>query len=257
MMTFIDTHAHLYDERYDEDRAAMIARAEAAGVRQIISMGDTMAASAQAVADAERYPALYAAVGIHPESACAPTDEMQEQLLAWAKHPKVVAIGEIGLDYYWEKDPERRALQRELFTVQLRLARAAGLPVCIHDREAHGDMMKILKTEGRGLRGVLHCYSGSWEMAAELLKGDWYFGIDGPLTYKNAAKLPEIVQRLPAERILVETDSPYLSPMPFRGKRNEPAHVLYVAKKAAELRGESVEAFARATRENTRDLYGI
>ena len=256
-MELIDTHAHLYDERFADDLPETIARAAEAGVGQIISMGDTMAASAQTVADAECYPALYAAVGIHPESACAPTDEMQEQLLAWAKHPKVVAIGEIGLDYYWEKDPERRALQRELFTVQLRLARAAGLPVCIHDREAHGDMMKILKTEGRGLRGVLHCYSGSWEMAAELLKGDWYFGIDGPLTYKNAAKLPEIVQRLPAERILVETDSPYLSPMPFRGKRNEPAHVLYVAKKAAELRGESLEDFARATRENTRDLYGI
>ena len=257
MMELIDTHAHLYDERFADDLPETIARAAEAGVGQIISMGDTMAASAQAVADAERYPALYAAVGIHPESACAPTDEMQEQLLAWAKHPKVVAIGEIGLDYYWEKDPERRALQRELFTVQLRLAHAAGLPVCIHDREAHGDMMKILKTEGRGLRGVLHCYSGSWEMATELLKGDWYFGVDGPLTYKNAAKLPEIVQRLPAERILIETDSPYLSPMPFRGKRNEPAHVLYIAKKAAELRGESLEAFARATRENTRELYGI
>ena len=123
---------------------------------------------------------------------------------------------------------------------QLDLARQLKLPVCIHDREAHGDMMKILKAEGKGLRGVLHCYSGSWEMATELLKGDWYFGVDGP-----------------AERILIETDSPYLSPMPFRGKRNEPAHVLYIAKKAAELRGESLEAFARATRENTRELYGI
>ena len=134
MMELIDTHAHLYDERFADDLPETIARAAEAGVGQIISMGDTMAASAQAVADAECYPALYAAVGIHPESACAPTDEMQEQLLAWAKHPKGVAIGEIGLDYYWEKDPERRALQRELFTVQLRLARAAGLPVCIHDR---------------------------------------------------------------------------------------------------------------------------
>ena len=256
-MTLIDTHAHLYDEKFDDDRIDVIARAREAGVAKIISMGDTMAASAQVVQDAEEHPALYAAVGIHPESACVLTDEMRRQLLTWAQHPKVVAIGEIGLDYYWEKDEEKRALQRAIFVRQLDLARQLKLPVCIHDREAHGDMMKILKTEGRGLRGVLHCYSGSWEMAAELLKGDWYFGIDGPLTYKNAAKLPEIVQRLPAERILVETDSPYRSPMPFRGKRNEPAHVLYVAKKAAELRGESLEAFARATRENTRDLYGI
>ena len=256
-MTLIDTHAHLYDEKFDDDRIDVIARAREAGVTKIISMGDTMTASAQVVQDAEEHPALYAAVGIHPESACVLTDEMRRQLLTWAQHPKVVAIGEIGLDYYWEKDEEKRALQRAIFVRQLDLARQLRLPVCIHDREAHGDMMKILKTEGRGLRGVLHCYSGSWEMAAELLKGDWYFGIDGPLTYKNAAKLPEIVQRLPAERILVETDSPYLSPMPFRGKRNEPAHVLYVAKKAAELRGESLEAFARVTRENTRDLYGI
>ena len=256
-MELIDTHAHLDDEKFAHDRAAVVERALAAGVVKIITMGDSLDSSARSVALAERFEPVYAAVGIHPEEAQPMTAATDEQLAAWAAQEKVVAIGEIGLDYYWEKDEEKRALQRAIFVRQLDLARQLKLPVCIHDREAHGDMMKILKTEGRGLRGVLHCYSGSWEMAAELLKGDWYFGIDGPLTYKNAAKLPEIVQRLPAERILVETDSPYLSPMPFRGKRNEPAHVLYVAKKAAELRGESLEAFARATRENTRALYGI
>ena len=256
-MELIDTHAHLDDEKFAHDRAAVVERALAAGVVKIITMGDSLDSSARSVALAERFEPVYAAVGIHPEEAQPMTAATDEQIAAWTAQEKVVAIGEIGLDYYWEKDEERRALQRAIFVRQLDLARQLKLPVCIHDREAHGDMMKILKTEGRGLRGVLHCYSGSWEMAAELLKGDWYFGIDGPLTYKNAAKLPEIVQRLPAERILVETDSPYLSPMPFRGKRNEPAHVLYVAKKAAELRGESLEAFARATRENTRDLYGI
>ena len=256
-MELIDSHAHLDDEKFADDRAAVIERALANGVVKIITMGDSLESSARSVALAERFEPVYAAVGIHPEEAQPMTAATDEQLAAWAAQEKVVAIGEIGLDYYWEKDEEKRALQRAIFVRQLDLARQLRLPVCIHDREAHGDMMKILKTEGRGLRGVLHCYSGSWEMAAELLKGDWYFGIDGPLTYKNAAKLPEIVQRLPAERILVETDSPYLSPMPFRGKRNEPAHVLYVAKKAAELRGESLEAFARATRENTRELYGI
>ena len=256
-MELIDSHAHLDGEKFADDRAAVIERALAAGVVKIITMGDSLESSAQSVALAERFDPVYAAVGIHPEEAQPMTAATDEQLAAWAAQEKVVAIGEIGLDYYWEKDEEKRAMQRAIFVRQLDLARQLRLPVCIHDREAHGDMMKILKTEGRGLRGVLHCYSGSWEMAAELLKGDWYFGIDGPLTYKNAAKLPEIVQRLPAERILVETDSPYLSPMPFRGKRNEPAHVLYVAKKAAELRGESLEAFARVTRENTRDLYGI
>ena len=256
-MELIDSHAHLDDEKFADDCAAVVERALAAGVVKIITMGDSLESSARSVALAERFEPIYAAVGVHPEEAQPMTAATDDQLAAWTAQEKVVAIGEIGLDYYWEKDEEKRALQRAIFVRQLDLARQLRLPVCIHDREAHGDMMKILKTEGRGLRGVLHCYSGSWEMAAELLKGDWYFGIDGPLTYKNAAKLPEIVQRLPAERILVETDSPYLSPMPFRGKRNEPAHVLYVAKKAAELRGESLEAFARATRENTRDLYGI
>ena len=256
-MELIDSHAHLDGEKFADDRAAVVERALAAGVVKIITMGDSLESSARSVALAERFEPIYAAVGIHPEEAQPMTTATDEQLAAWAAQEKVVAIGEIGLDYYWEKDEEKRALQRAIFVRQLDLARQLKLPVCIHDREAHGDMMKILKTEGRGLRGVLHCYSGSWEMAAELLKGDWYFGIDGPLTYKNAAKLPEIVQRLPAERILVETDSPYLSPMPFRGKRNEPAYVLYVAKKAAELRGESLEDFARATRENTRALYGI
>ena len=257
MIELIDSHAHLDGEKFADDRAAVVERALAAGVVKIITMGDSLESSARSVALTEEFEPVYAAVGIHPEEAQPMTTATDDQLAAWAAQEKVVAIGEIGLDYYWEKDEEKRALQRAIFVRQLDLARQLRLPVCIHDREAHGDMMKILKTEGRGLRGVLHCYSGSWEMAAELLKGDWYFGIDGPLTYKNAAKLPEIVQRLPTERILVETDSPYLSPMPFRGKRNEPAHVLYVAKKAAELRGESLEAFARATRENTRDLYGI
>ncbi len=256
-MELIDSHAHLDGEKFADDRAAVVERALASGVVKIITMGDSLESSARSVALTEEFESVYAAVGIHPEEVEPMTAATDDQLAAWTAQEKVVAIGEIGLDYYWEKDEEKRALQRAIFVRQLDLARQLRLPVCIHDREAHGDMMKILKTEGRGLRGVLHCYSGSWEMAAELLKGDWYFGIDGPLTYKNAAKLPEIVQRLPAERILVETDSPYLSPMPFRGRRNEPAHVLYVAKKAAELRGESLEDFARATRENTRDLYGI
>ena len=255
MMTFIDTHAHLYDERYDDDRAEMIARAAEAGVAQIISMGDTMAASAQVIADAERYPTLYAAVGVQPESACVLTDTEREQLLAWAKHPKVVAIGEIGLDYYWEKDPKVRAVQRGLFVTQLGIARAAGLPVCIHDREAHGDTLAILQAEGRDLAGVLHCYSGSLETARELWKLGYYIGIDGPLTFKNAGKLPAIVREAPQERLLIETDSPYLAPVPKRGKRNEPAYVTFVAAKIAELRGESVEEVAAYTTENARRLY--
>ena len=254
-MTLIDTHAHLCDEKFDDDRSDVIARAREAGVTKIISMGDTMAASAQAVQDAEEYPALYAAVGIHPESACVLTDEMRRQLLTWAQHPKVVAVGEIGLDYYWEKDASRRALQRDLLAAQLDLAREAGLPVCIHDREAHGDTLAMLRAEGAGLTGVLHCYSGSLEMARELWKMGWYIGIDGPLTYKNAAKLPDIVREAPADKLLVETDCPYLAPVPLRGKRNEPACVTHIAAKIAEIRGEAFEEVARYTTENAQRLY--
>ena len=254
-MTLIDTHAHLCDEKFDDDRIDVIARAHEAGVTKIISMGDTMAASAQVVQDAEEYPALYAAVGIHPESACVLTDEMRRQLLTWAQHPKVVAVGEIGLDYYWEKDASRRALQRDLLAAQLDLAREAGLPVCIHDREAHGDTLAMLRAEGAGITGVLHCYSGSLEMARELWKMGWYIGIDGPLTYKNAAKLPDIVREAPADKLLVETDCPYLAPVPLRGKRNEPAYVTLIAAKIAEIRGEAFEEVARYTTENAQRLY--
>ena len=254
-MTLIDTHAHLCDEKFDDDRIDVIARAHEAGVTKIISMGDTMAASAQVVQDAEEYPALYAAVGIHPESACVLTDEMRRQLLTWAQHPKVVAIGEIGLDYYWEKDASRRALQRDLLAAQLDLAREAGLPVCIHDREAHGDTLAMLRAEGAGLTGVLHCYSGSLEMARELWEMGWYIGIDGPLTYKNAAKLPDIVREAPADKLLVETDCPYLAPVPLRGKRNEPACVTHIVAKIAEIRGEAFEEVARYTTENAQRLY--
>ena len=178
-------------------------------------------------------------------------------LAAWTEQPRVVAIGEIGLDYYWEKDTQKRQLQQQIFIRQLDLARQLHLPVCIHDRDAHGDTLAILKREGRGLRGVMHCFSGSWEMAQELLKMDWYIGVDGPLTFKNAAKLPEIVQRFPLERLLVETDAPYLAPVPMRGKQNEPAFVRYVAEKVAGIKGISVDLVAEQTSRNAEELYGL
>jgi TatD DNase family protein len=253
----IDTHAHIDGQEYDADRDDVVARAAAAGVCRIVNMGDTMESSARGVLLTERYDAVYAGVGLHPEEARSMTTADDAQLAAWAALPKVVAIGEIGLDYYWEKDEEKRALQRQIFIRQLDLARQLHLPICIHDREAHGDMLAILQKEALGLAGVVHCYSGSWEMAQELLKLGFYLGIDGPLTYKNAARLPEIVRKLPAERILVETDSPYLTPVPKRGQRNEPAFVRYVAVYAAQLRGESFEKLAQQTTDNARELYGI
>ena len=185
------------------------------------------------------------------------TSREDDILAGWTDMPKVVAIGEIGLDYYWEKNAERRELQRRIFIRQLDLARELHMPVCIHDREAHGDTLAILKREGRGIPAVLHCYSGSREMAREFLRLGLYLGVDGPLTFKNAAKLPEIVRAMPLDRLLVETDAPYMAPVPMRGKRNEPAFVRYVAEKAAALRGLTLAEVAAATTRNAETLYGL
>ena len=251
----IDTHAHLQDEQFDSDRGEVIARALAAGVERIINIGDNIESSARGVKLAADYPELYAAVGIHPQEAGRMQPSHEELLASWAKLPKVVAIGEIGLDYYYENTS--RECQKEVFIRQLDLARQLHLPVCIHDRDAHGDLMAILAKEGKGLAGVIHCFSGSGEMARELVRSGWHIGIDGPLTFKNAAKLPDVVRQVPLERLLIETDSPYLAPVPMRGKRNEPAHVIHVARKAAELRQTSFDEFAAATTKNARNLFGL
>ena len=252
----VDTHAHIDTDRFDDDREEMLARAKSAGLAAIINMGDSVESSARSVAMAKQYGMVYTGVGIHPEEARPMTQADDDMLAGWAQEKKVVAIGEIGLDYYWVKDEEERKLQREIFIRQLDLARQLHLPVCVHDREAHGDTLAILKKEARGIRGVMHCYSGSLEMARELMKLDWFIGVDGPLTFKNAAKLPEIVQHLPLERILVETDCPYMAPVPVRGKRNEPAYVYHVAAKVAELRQVSFDEVARQTTSNAQELYG-
>lgn len=253
----VDTHAHIDGSEFDTDRHAAIERAAAVGVRYIVNFGDDMTASERSVALAAEEPAVFCGVGIHPNNAIHVTATEEETLSQWAHHPKVVAIGEIGLDYYWEKDSERRALQRQCFVRQLALARQLHLPVCIHDREAHGDLLSLLKTEGRENTGVIHCFSGSFEMAQELLRLGWYLGIDGPITYKNAAKLPDIVRRLPVDRILLETDSPYLSPLPYRGKRNEPAFVRNIAEFTASIRNVSFDSLAAQTTANACTLYGL
>ena len=256
-IALVDTHAHIDGEDFDGDREEMLSRAKRAGVVAVITFGDTMESSARVVKLAASHEIVFGGVGVHPENAFPLTQAEEDNLAAWAKEKNIVAIGEIGLDYYWEKDEEKRKLQRKMFVRQLALARDLDLPVCIHDREAHGDLMSILKTEGRKNRGVIHCFSGSWEMAKELLKLGWYIGVDGPLTYKNAAKLPEIVQKMPADRLLVETDCPYLSPLPYRGKRNEPAYVRITAECAANIRGESLAEFAAQTTKNACEIYEL
>lgn len=251
----VDTHTHLNDDKFADDVPDAVARARAAGVRRCINMGDTLASSKKAVELAHAYEGLFAGVGIHPEEARELTADDDAQLAAWAEDEKVVCIGEIGLDYYWVKDEPTRELQRKIFIHQLDLARQLHLPVCIHDRDAHADTLAILKKEGQGIPTVLHCYSGSVEMAREFLKLGCYLGTDGPLTFKNASKLLNVIRDMPLGRLLVETDAPYMAPVPMRGKRNEPAFVRFIAEKVAELRSMTLADVARATTTNAEAIY--
>ncbi len=252
---FFDSHAHLDDEKFTDDRAEVIARAKENGVTHIVNIGADMESSARSIELTQQYDMIYAAVGVHPHDAKKVIVSDYDQLAQWTRLDKVVAIGEIGLDYYYDLSP--RELQREVFIRQLDVARQTHMPIVIHDRDAHGETMEILKREGKGLIGVVHCFAGSMEMAAELIKMGWYIGCDGPVTFKNAAKLPGIMQKIPLERLLIETDSPYLTPVPFRGKRNEPAYVRFVAEHIAVLRGIPIEDIAKATTQNVCDLFQI
>ena len=252
-----DTHAHYDSGSFNADRYETLEAVHAAGVGLILDPGCDARSSRMALDLAEKYPFVYAAVGIHPEDMDKYDLESYAEICEMARHPKCVAIGEVGLDYYWEKDAEKRQLQQRVFLRQLDLARQLHLPVCIHDRDAHGDVLELLKREGKGLRGVLHCFSGSWEMAREIFRMGWFIGVDGPLTFKNAAKLPEILRQAPRDMVLVETDSPYMAPTPMRGKRNEPAFVRYVAEKIAALRGLTLAEVAAATTRNAETLYGL
>lgn len=251
----IDTHAHITAEQFDGERYDIVENARKQGLGAIINFGDTMYSSEQVVNLTTEYDICFAGVGVHPEEIIPLSSNDDELLARWTENPKVVAIGEIGLDYYWEKDKDRQALQREMFVHQLDLAKQLSMPVCVHDRDAHGDALAIVKNEGKGVRGVFHCFAGSYEMAMELVKLGWYIGVDGPLTFKNSKKLPEIVKKIPLERILVETDCPYMAPAPMRGKRNEPAYVYYVAEKLAELRQEPIEKIMEQTTANAYELY--
>lgn len=252
---FFDTHAHYDDERFDEDRAVLLSSMKEAGVGRIVNPGCTVETSRMAVDFSQQYDFMYAAVGIHPEN-CAGAGEAEfEAIEALAAEEKVVAIGEIGLDYYWEENPPRQ-FQREVFARQLALAEKLDLPVIVHDREAHGDSLDMVRAFPN-VRGVFHCYSGSVEDARVLLDRGWYLGFDGPITYKNARKAPEVVQYMPMDRLLLETDSPYLAPVPFRGKRNDSRYLSYVAEKIAQLRGVTAAAVEQATWDNANRFFGL
>lgn len=255
-MDLFDTHAHLNDENYNEDRDEVIQRARKAGIRHIVNIGFDLASSRESIKLAESYDFIYAAVGIHPHDAAEAGPGYLEELEKIAQRPKVVAIGEIGLDYYRDLSP--RPVQRKVFVEQMALAKKLQKSIIIHDRDAHGDMMDILRKEKPGPSGgVMHCYSGSWEMARELLAMGFYISIAGPVTFPNAAKLKDVAARVPRDRLLIETDAPYLTPAPYRGRRNEPAHIQYTAEEIARLRGMEKEDLAKMCAENGRKLFRI
>jgi len=253
---YFDSHAHLDDRVFNHDRHEMLMRARENGVSNIVNVGYDIPSSRRSIQLAEKYDFIYAAVGIHPHDAAVVNDYILQEVRRLSANPKVVAIGEMGLDYFRDLSP--RENQRQVFRRQIRLAKELGKPVIIHDRDAHGDVMTILKEEGaEQCGGVMHCFSGSPEMADECLKMGFYISIAGPVTFNNARKLLDVAVAVPLNRLLIETDSPYLTPEPHRGKRNESAHVVLVGTRIAERRGIPAEELAAATAANAKKLFGI
>ena len=251
---YFDTHAHYDSGAFNADRHELISSLPAKNVGLILDPGCDLLSSQAAIALAERYDFMYAAVGWHPEDMDKLTEEAYTELEKLAAHPKCLAIGEIGLDYYW--DASRKDEQKVLFRRQAELAIKLNKPVIIHDREAHADSMEIAFSYP-SLRGVFHCFSGSTEMAAEVIKRGFYLGFDGPVTYKNARKAIEVIEMCPLDRMVIETDSPYLTPVPNRGKRNDSSQLVHVVSKIAEIKGLAPETIEQLTFDNAKRLYGI
>ncbi len=257
----IDTHAHLDFNKFDNDRQAVVQRARQAGVAAIVNVGTDLKSSRAAVRLAGEYDVVYAAVGMHPHDAKRLDGAALAELRELARQPKVVAVGEIGLDFYRNLSPPEQ--QRRAFRAQLAWAAKLGKPVVIHDRDAHDEILDVLAEWASDLRhsplagrlGVLHTFSGDQAMAKRAIELGFYISISGPVTYKNARQLPEVVRALPLERLLVETDSPFLTPHPHRGKRNEPAYVRLVAEAIADLKGVSFNALAEVTTANAQRLF--
>lgn len=249
-----DSHAHLNDEAFDQDRAELLETFRDAGVGLVMNAGCSLASSREGIALAEAYPWIYCSVGTHPDTADEVNEEVLEVYRQMCSHPKVKAIGEIGLDYYYETI--HRDAQMRAFRMQMQLAEELDMPVIVHERDAHEDGMSIVK-EFPKVKGVFHCYSGSAEMARQLVDMGWYIGFTGVLTFKNARKAVETAASIPLERILLETDCPYMAPEPYRGKRNHPGYLPKMAEKLAQIRGIPVEEAIRATMENAKRLYRI
>jgi TatD DNase family protein len=254
----IDSHAHIQGKEYADEREAIIARACQAGVEKIIAVGGAgdMTSNAEAVALAESFPNIYATVGMHPHDAKDVGAKDLAKLKELAAHPKVVAVGETGLDYYYSHSPHD--VQRRVFGQFIQMARETDLPIVVHERDAAQEAAELLRSEGSGkLRGVIHCFTGNYEAACAYLDLGFYLSFTGIITFKNAEPLREVVQKVPLERMLVETDSPFLTPAPHRGKRNEPAYVRFVAGTIAEIKGITLEKVAQVTTKNVQNLFKI
>lgn len=249
----IDSHVHLEDRRFNNDRDSLIKSLHDDGIKAVINIGSDMATSKASVELANKYENIYAVVGVHPHEVKDMNANTISELEALAANKKVVAIGEIGLDYYYDNSP--RDIQRERFEEQILLAKKLDLPIVIHSRDAAKDTLDIVKKHADGLRGEMHCFSYSVEMMREYLKLGFYIALGGPVTYKNAVVPKEVAKEVPLDRLLIETDCPYLTPEPFRGKRNEPKYARFVAEKIAEIKGISYEELAEATNKNVEDLF--
>ncbi len=249
-----DTHAHLNDPAFDADRDQLIRALPEKGVANVLNVGCCLDSSLDCVAMAEKYSHVYASVGSHPDSADEVNEAVLEEYRKLCKHDKVKAIGEIGLDYYYEDIP--RDVQIKAFRMQMELAQELDMPVIVHERDAHQDGLMVVK-DFPAVKGVFHCYSGSAEMARQLVNMGWYIGFTGVLTFKNARKAVETASSIPLDRIVLETDCPFMAPEPFRGKRNDPGYLYRMAEKLAEIRGISVEEVHAITTQNAKALYRI
>lgn len=251
-----DTHVHVNAEQFNEDLEEVIERAKEAGVNHMVVVGFDRPTIKRAMELVEAYDFMYAAVGWHPVDAIDMTEDDLQWIEELSSHPKVVAIGEMGLDYHWDKSP--KDVQKEVFRKQIQLAKKVGLPIIIHNREATADIVNILKEEeASSVGGIMHCFSGSAETALECIEMNFYISLGGPVTFKNAKKPKEVAAAVPLDRLLVETDCPYLAPHPFRGKRNEPSYVKLVAEQIAEIKELTIEEVSKATTENAKKLFGI
>ncbi|MBI4824257.1 MAG: YchF/TatD family DNA exonuclease [Nitrospirae bacterium] len=253
-LNLIDTHCHLEMPEFDHDRDSVIERAKQAGISAIITIGSDTHSNEEAIRLSEKYDIIYCSIGIHPHETKLFTEDIYKKLKEWATHKKVVAVGETGLDYHYMNSPKE--VQKEVFRCHIELAREKTLPLVVHSREAKIDTLSILKESGI-TKGVVHCFSGDMEMAEAVMEMGFYISIAGPVTFKNAKRLHEIVKAVPDEYLLIETDAPYLTPEPLRGKRNEPSYIVHVAEEIARLKEVSPEDVARITTLNAKRLFGI